>query len=296
MTLVADPLTSLVHVFARTHGAAVPADAPLPQVWAALAGTGLGRPGRECGTWAAGRAVGGAFLPLVASSRDVGALLDRLVRAHPRLGGECLTAHRTQDGVVVTLRAPDGGAADPDTVDACFGLLLAVLDRVGGGRLPQGPVLLRRDGADEDALVVGPDVIDRPVRADAGRPASRRTAELSTPWALAVTAALAASLEAGGGLPSLDALATGFAVSRRTLQQRLTGERTTFAALADAVRREVALDLLASGLPVSDVARRAGFADPVALGRAVRRWTGLSPTAWRDGAGRPPAAPGPPTA
>jgi len=78
------------------------------------------------------------------------------------------------------------------------------------------------------------------------------------------------------------AVATRLHMSVRTLQRRLEEEGASFAALADAVRREAAEALIADpGVPLGEVAFRAGFSDFGTFSRAFRRWTGRSPGAAR---------------
>ncbi|MDN4171858.1 AraC family transcriptional regulator ligand-binding domain-containing protein [Nocardioides sp. SOB77] len=73
----------------------------------------------------------------------------------------------------------------------------------------------------------------------------------------------------------------------RTLQRRLEGEGTTFGALLDDVRRQVAQRLLTTtDLPLGQVAGMVGFAEQSALSRSARRWWGRAPrTVRRDGPG-----------
>jgi AraC-like DNA-binding protein len=85
------------------------------------------------------------------------------------------------------------------------------------------------------------------------------------------------------------AVATRLRMSVRTLQRRLEEEGASFAAIADAVRREAAEALIGDeGVPLGEVAFRAGFSDFATFSRAFRRWTGRSPGAARD-ATRAPA-------
>ncbi len=77
-------------------------------------------------------------------------------------------------------------------------------------------------------------------------------------------------------------LARQLALSTRQLQRELQAEGTSFAALLDQVRRERALEELARGRPIGEVAELAGFAAPRAFHRAFRRWTGTTPSRWLD--------------
>jgi AraC-like DNA-binding protein len=80
-----------------------------------------------------------------------------------------------------------------------------------------------------------------------------------------------------------EAVARRLGVSPRTLQRRLASERTSFAKVLDETRRQVALALVADPLiSISDISRRVGYADQFAFNKAFRRWTGRSPSAYRQ--------------
>ena len=92
--------------------------------------------------------------------------------------------------------------------------------------------------------------------------------------------ALAAHLK--GGVPTLSQLARALAMSTRHLQRTLKEEGTTFQALLDQARRELALRHLATPEgSAAEVAFLLGFSDASAFTRAFRRWTGATPGAWR---------------
>jgi AraC-like DNA-binding protein len=72
-------------------------------------------------------------------------------------------------------------------------------------------------------------------------------------------------------------------LSTATLRRRLDAEGAAWGPLKDAVRRDLALQLLAEGrLPVAEVAARLGFEDASTFYRAFRKWTGEAPGAWRS--------------
>jgi AraC-like DNA-binding protein len=88
------------------------------------------------------------------------------------------------------------------------------------------------------------------------------------------------------GEPEQREVARRLAMSERTLQRRLRDENTTFAALVDEVRMELARMYLADGrLAVFEVAFLLGFSEPSAFNRAFRRWTNLSPRDYRRSVG-----------
>lgn len=85
-----------------------------------------------------------------------------------------------------------------------------------------------------------------------------------------------------GGSPSLDEVAVALAMSPRNLQRSLREEETSYQALLDHARRDLALRHLATPEgSASEVAFLLGFADASAFTRAFRRWTGSTPGAWR---------------
>jgi AraC-like DNA-binding protein len=86
------------------------------------------------------------------------------------------------------------------------------------------------------------------------------------------------------GSPSFDEIAARLSVAPRTLKRRLAGAGISFSELAEQARRERALLLLHSGsLSLDDVAERLGYSTVSNLVRAFRRWTGMTPSAYRRG-------------
>lgn len=77
----------------------------------------------------------------------------------------------------------------------------------------------------------------------------------------------------------IDAIARSLAASRRTLQRRLGEDGTSFRAVLDNARREVALDQMTRGTAtVTDLTFLLGFSDLSAFARAFKRWTGTTPS------------------
>jgi AraC-like DNA-binding protein len=105
---------------------------------------------------------------------------------------------------------------------------------------------------------------------------------------------IAGRLQAGN-LPRLEDVSpeveSDLGMSARQLQRRLAEQGQNFKDLVEQVRREQVLHALRhTGLPLAEVAQRAAYAEPSSLHRAVRRWTGLTPLAIRQG--RQPVAEG----
>ena len=85
-----------------------------------------------------------------------------------------------------------------------------------------------------------------------------------------------------GGDCSNERVADALAMSTRTLHRRLAEDGTTFVQLLEAVRYDIARQMLAnSRAPLSGISASLGYANASAFTRAFRRWSGQSPRAWR---------------
>jgi AraC-like DNA-binding protein len=92
---------------------------------------------------------------------------------------------------------------------------------------------------------------------------------------------IADKLPAGG--VEADDLARAFNMSVRTLQRRLAECGTNYSALLDEARRELAMRFIGEeGMAVKEATYVLGFSEPANFARAFRRWTGLSPTEFRE--------------
>jgi AraC-like DNA-binding protein len=90
-----------------------------------------------------------------------------------------------------------------------------------------------------------------------------------------VRAALPATL-------SLDDIANRLYLSPRTIHRRLEEEGSSFRGIKDALRRDIALSLLAkTNDPIAKVAADLGYADTSAFYRAFVDWTGMAPVHYR---------------
>lgn len=84
------------------------------------------------------------------------------------------------------------------------------------------------------------------------------------------------------GEPKRELVAQALHMSQRTLQRRLQEEGTSFQALLDDTRRELAEQYLAQpGMTLLQTAYLLGFADPSNFYRAFRRWFDATPSEYR---------------
>lgn len=94
----------------------------------------------------------------------------------------------------------------------------------------------------------------------------------------------------------MQAVANELSMSDRTLQRRLTDERTTFKQLLTQARHEQAREYLANPrLDIKEVAFLVGYEDQNSFYRAFRLWEGDTPSNWRSAyvlANRPSPNPG----
>jgi len=101
---------------------------------------------------------------------------------------------------------------------------------------------------------------------------------------LATTAAVT-ELALQEGYPRIDWVAAKLGTTSRSLQRRLSECGTSFADLVDGVLSRHAKSLLRdSGASITDIALKLGYSDPAHFTRAFRRWTGTSPSAYRQAA------------
>ena len=80
----------------------------------------------------------------------------------------------------------------------------------------------------------------------------------------------------------MEVVAEALHMTPRTLRRRLSALGTTHQQILEQLRRATALDLLQdTDRSVEEIADSLGYRDPSNFGRAFRRWTGMSPRAWR---------------
>lgn len=81
----------------------------------------------------------------------------------------------------------------------------------------------------------------------------------------------------------IEAVAAALGLHPRTLQRRLREEGTTFADVHDRARYHAAMtSLQQDGSNLEEISERLGFSDRRSFTRAFKRWSGLSPSAFRS--------------
>ncbi|MBC3271983.1 AraC family transcriptional regulator [Pseudomonas sp. SWRI81] len=82
--------------------------------------------------------------------------------------------------------------------------------------------------------------------------------------------------------PDLEAVAAHLHISPQTLRRHLREEGTSFQELKDQLRRDIAIYHLGRAeLSLQQIAEQLGFSEPSAFHRAFKKWTGLTPGAYR---------------
>lgn len=85
------------------------------------------------------------------------------------------------------------------------------------------------------------------------------------------------------GITTLDGVAHSLAMPPRTLQYKLNQQGTTLQELRDKIREDLARQYLQySRQPFTQIAYSLGFSDPAHFNRAFKRWSGETPTAFRQ--------------
>lgn len=87
-----------------------------------------------------------------------------------------------------------------------------------------------------------------------------------------------------GQILSIDQLATEMGMSSRSLRRHLAHETTSYREIVDGIRFELAKEYLdETSLPLSDIAAVLDYNEPAAFSHAFKRWSGITPSAYRNG-------------
>lgn len=86
-----------------------------------------------------------------------------------------------------------------------------------------------------------------------------------------------------GFFPDIDYVADKLGMSTRTLRRRLKQEGSSYRELLEEVRYGLAREYLANTrLPMDEVSRLLGYTESGNFSHAFKRWSGVSPSAWRN--------------
>lgn len=188
-------------------------------------------------------------------------------------------------GLLTIARALTGRPLEPASIHGRFETRLDAPPWYGRlAHVIGGPVHFGRSA---HRLVFDAVVLDLPLRQS--DPAALRLARAACEKALSALAPrrslaerVRLALDDGdGGFRALPAVAGRLGLSARTLKRRLADEGASFRQVLDGLRSDRAARLLREGRTLADVAERLGYADAAGFSRAFRRWTGLTPGAWR---------------
>ena len=170
--------------------------------------------------------------------------------------------------VEVTMRQP--APPCPERVDACFGCPV----RFGA---PRGSIAFDRQTADRPLVAANRELAAANDRIAAEYLARLQRGDVGSRVKEAVLDHLPS------GAPSDEDVARALHLSTRTLQRKLRDEGTTYSAVLEAVRRELAAAYLRDqDLTLTEISYLLGFGDTSSFSRAFKRWTGQSPSARRQ--------------
>lgn len=84
-------------------------------------------------------------------------------------------------------------------------------------------------------------------------------------------------------IPDFETIAHNLNTSPQTLRRRLRSENTSFQEIKDNLRRDIAIvHLTRDQLAIDEIAHRAGFTETSTFHRAFKKWTGVTPGAYRS--------------
>jgi AraC-like DNA-binding protein len=91
------------------------------------------------------------------------------------------------------------------------------------------------------------------------------------------------SIDLANGTPSFASIASMLYMSESSLRRRLQAEQTSYQAIKDEVRCQVAIDkLLHENARVAEVAEHLGFTEPSSFVRSFKSWTGYTPKTYKE--------------
>ncbi|KKN98763.1 hypothetical protein LCGC14_0144430 [marine sediment metagenome] len=241
------------------------------------------------------------------SSETVGAALQRVLRYMPVFSTQ-VQLYSVEDEQYVTVYFEPRGTPHPFQMEAVVAQCSKIWEALENG---QTPLVLetRLIGEHEKTRETCESILPGRVRLGVKRIAVRMNRQLMKNPLPSADAFLRKRLDASledmlGDLPNVEfaeqvkqriralvserevseeLVATPFNMSPRHLRRKLSETHTTYEKLLDEVRMELAMRLIQEGrLNLGRIAFELGFLDPSSFTRAFRRWTGMSPTAFKD--------------
>ncbi|MFV1872296.1 MAG: AraC family transcriptional regulator [Oleiphilus sp.] len=85
---------------------------------------------------------------------------------------------------------------------------------------------------------------------------------------------------------TFEAISETLSMTTHTLRRRLKEEGNSFQEIKDSIRRDQALSLLEGHHSLHEISDRLGFSETAAFNRAFKKWTGLTPGAFRNSMSR----------
>ncbi len=83
--------------------------------------------------------------------------------------------------------------------------------------------------------------------------------------------------------PDFEQIADSLHLTPQTLRRRLRDEGTSYQEIKDNIRRDAAIyHLERNQLSINDIAQEVGFSEPSTFHRAFKKWTGVTPGAYRN--------------
>lgn len=171
---------------------------------------------------------------------------------------------------LLSVELPTPLNTQPEHYESLFGVPVTPSTSAAVLRVPSAILGRTIPGVDQTVQRMAQHYLDQHIPADRGSPTERTRAVLHQ------------SLDTGTS--SLAAVAALLAVSPRTLQRELAKEGTSFAAIRDDVRREVAARLLTTTeIPLYQVASALALGDATTFSQYARRWWGMTARELRHG-------------
>ncbi len=245
----------------------------------------------------------------VMASGSLREIFERIVRYH-RVVSDALSLELRDigDSCELHFRLPPGGSLPaPEAIDAFAAIYVRTCrNRLGRAYAPLAVHLRRAPPADprpwlevfrapvhfaavEDVLCFARADLDRPLEDGNPELAAHNEAvlrkRLDALQPDTVARRLRRSLEQclPNGEPSAEVLAHGLHLSLRSLQRHLSEEGSSYEQVLADTRHALAVQhLRAADCSISEVAYLLGFADSSSFSRAFKRWSGQSPSQYRD--------------